>query len=100
MRHAGFEDWIDRALFLKPFQKGFHLPVHLFCRWRLIVNLLASDRTGDDLHGSMRVIAPGTSPDLGEATLSGRKQSCMPTEQAVSGQRFAVTLRGVEHHID
>ena len=64
------------------------------------VDMLAPDRSRDDLHRSGSPGAPGTDGDLGHAAATGREQGRVPAEQALLCQGRAVVLGGVKHHLD
>ena len=64
------------------------------------MDTLTPDRTGDDLHRTCPVIAPGTHADLAHATAAGWKQRRVPGEESVGGERLVVVARRVQHHLD
>ena len=77
-----------------------HLPVESRRRRRFEMDVLLSNRPGDDLHRPGAVVAPGPSPDLGHAAAPGGKQRGMPCEQPFGRERLVIVARGVEHHFD
>jgi hypothetical protein len=64
------------------------------------VDTLAADRTGNDLHGAVLVVAPGADLNPRHAAESGGKQCRVPGEQPIARHRGIATGGGVEHHLD
>src|SRR4051812_517922 len=101
MGERSFENRIDVAgIAVKPVEKSLHLCIQSRCCWSFEVNSLATDGTGDDLHGTGRIIAPCSGGDLRHAAAPCWKERRMPCEQPVGSKGLLVVARRIEHHFD
>ena len=100
MGDAGLEYLVDSGLLIEPLQERPHLAIEPRGGRGLEVNAFATRRAGNHLHRAGAIVAPVPNRDPGQTARSAWKQTPMPFEQALRGERHAVVLRCVERHVD
>lgn len=90
----------DAAFAVDPLEERSHVGADAFCCRGFVVDALAPERTGNDLHGSVAVVTPIAHAHLSNTAEATRKQRTVPTEQPVGRERGVVVACRVEHHLD
>src|SRR5271170_3105202 len=85
---------------VQPLEELSHFAVDAGSRGRLVVNFMATDWPGDDLHQALTVVPPSPYPKFIPGPADFREQIRMPIEQAFLGQRLVELLRCVQHHLN
>ena len=86
--------WSIRAI--EPVKEGRHLLLDKFRSRGLIVHLLASECTGDNLHLSTAILSYVN--DL-ISTSPIREEAVMPAKEPIVGQGRFITHGSVQHHL-
>src|SRR6266436_7977888 len=74
-----FQHGVDVSVLVEPVNEGFHLMVQPPRCWRLEVNTLAPDRTGDHLHRASLVVTPRTDADFAHTRAARWEQRRVPS---------------------
>src|ERR1700685_148060 len=99
MGQPGFQDRIRGDGCVEPVQKCVHLFMQAVRRRRLEMDMLLTDRTGDDDHRAGAVVTPSPGSDLGHTAAPRGKQRCMPGKEPFRSEWLVVPTRGIEHHL-
>src|SRR5215471_14219544 len=100
MCEAGFHDEVDVTVGVKPIEECVHVRVDAWSGRRLKVDALLANRTGNDLHWPVAIVAPRSYPDFAHAATTSWEKRCMPGKQPVSCKRLVIVTCRVEHHLN
>src|SRR5215467_2323060 len=78
MCEAGFHDEVDVTVGVKPIEECVHVRVDAWSGRRLKVDALLANRTGNDLHWPVAIVAPRSYPDFAHAATTSWEKRCMP----------------------
>ena len=85
---------------IEPGKQPRDLEFYQFSRRAWKMQSLASDRSGNDPHRPVGVVAPLADLDPLQSRKLCRKVSCLPTEQPFGSQRLLTVAGCVDHHFD
>src|SRR5215208_7096904 len=93
MRKSGLQDVVQirgGTPLIEPVEKGLHLSVEPVCCRCFEMDTLVPNWTRDNLHWAGAVVAPAAHAHLPHTAATRGKQRCMPSEQAITRERFVV----------
>src|SRR5215472_2921849 len=100
MRDCSVDNAINSLQLVVPSKERLHLCFNSHSRWRLKVNLLATEsRWRDYLHRSPGIIAPRSDPDRTHSRTPCREKRRLPAEKPLCRYWRDKILGGVERHL-